>query len=377
MNLTFYGAAKTVTGSCTMVEVAGNKFLIDCGMFQGKMTDQMLNYDDFPFDVNDIDFMILTHAHIDHSGRIPKLYKAGYANPIYATNATVDLCGIMLADSGHIQEKEIEWVNKKRRRAGKKENEPMYTAQDGIDSMKLFKGVDYNKKITINENISFTLVDAGHMLGSSIVLLDLTENGQTKRVVFTGDLGNKNMPIIKDPTYIEGADHLIMESTYGNRLHGKMEDQSDKFIDILLRTIERGGNLIIPSFAVGRTQEILYEINKYAAKAVGLEKHMNKFPNQLSGGEQQRVSIARAIAKDPKLLLCDEPTGALDSKTGVDVLKLLRKQCDKNNGANTVIIVTHNSLFAEIADTVIHVKNGKIESVTVNENPKKIEEVKW
>ena len=264
MNLTFYGAAKTVTGSCTMVEVAGNKFLIDCGMFQGKMTDQMLNYDDFPFDVNDIDFMILTHAHIDHSGRIPKLYKAGYANPIYATHATVDLCGIMLADSGHIQEKEIEWVNKKRRRAGKKENEPMYTAQDGIDSMKLFKGVDYNKKITINENISFTLVDAGHMLGSSIVLLDLTENGQTKRVVFTGDLGNKNMPIIKDPTYIEGADHLIMESTYGNRLHGKMEDQSDKFIDILLRTIERGGNLIIPSFAVGRTQEILYEINKYA-----------------------------------------------------------------------------------------------------------------
>ena len=275
MNLTFYGAAKTVTGSCTMVEVAGNKFLIDCGMFQGKMTDQMLNYDDFPFDVNDIDFMILTHAHIDHSGRIPKLYKAGYTNPIYATNATVDLCGIMLADSGHIQEKEIEWVNKKRRRAGKKENEPMYTAQDGIDSLKLFKGVNYNKKITINENISFTLVDAGHMLGSSIVLLDLTENGQTKRVVFTGDLGNKNMPIIKDPTYIEGADHLIMESTYGNRLHGKMEDQSDKFIDILLRTIERGGNLIIPSFAVGRTQEILYEINKYAAKEGYAEKLKN------------------------------------------------------------------------------------------------------
>lgn len=277
MNLTFYGAAKTVTGSCTMVEVAGKKFLVDCGMFQGKMTDQMLNYDDFPFDVNDIDFMILTHAHIDHSGRIPKLYKAGYTGPIYATTATVDLCSIMLADSGHIQEKEIEWVNKKRRRAGKKENEPMYTAQDGIDSMKLFKGVDYNQKITINENISFTLIDAGHMLGSSIVLLDLTEDGETKRVVFTGDLGNKNMPIIKDPTYIEGADHLIMESTYGNRLHGKMENQSEKFIDILLRTIERGGNVIIPSFAVGRTQEILYEINKYAAKE-GYAERLKKIP---------------------------------------------------------------------------------------------------
>lgn len=266
MNITFYGAAKTVTGSCTMVEVAGKRFLVDCGMFQGKMTDQMLNYDDFPFDVTSIDFVILTHAHIDHSGRIPKLYKAGYRGPIYATNATVDLSSIMLADSGHIQEKEIEWVNKKRRRAGKKENEPMYTAQDGIDSMQLFKGVDYNQKVVIDKNISFLLVDAGHMLGSSIVLLDLIENEENKRVVFTGDLGNKNMPIINDPTYIDSADHLIMESTYGNRLHGKMEDQSSKFIDILLRTVERGGNLIIPSFAVGRTQEILYEINKYAAK---------------------------------------------------------------------------------------------------------------
>lgn len=275
MNITFYGAAKTVTGSCTMVEASGKRFLVDCGMFQGKVTDQMLNYDDFPFDISSIDFVILTHAHIDHSGRIPKLYKAGYTGPIYATNATVDLCSIMLADSGHIQEKEIEWVNKKRRRAGKKENEPMYTAQDGIDSMKLFKGVDYNQKVTIDENISFTLVDAGHMLGSSIVLLDIAENGKTERVVFTGDLGNKNMPIIKDPTYIERADHLIMESTYGNRLHGKMEDQSEKFIDILFRTAERGGNLIIPSFAVGRTQEILYEINKYAAK----EEYKDKLKN--------------------------------------------------------------------------------------------------
>lgn len=275
MNITFYGAAKTVTGSCTMVEAAGKRFLVDCGMFQGKVTDQMLNYDDFPFDISSIDFMILTHAHIDHAGRIPKLFKAGYKNVIYATNATVDLCGIMLPDSGHIQEKEIEWVNKKRRRAGKKENDPMYTAQDAIDSLVLFKGIDYNEEVVISENIKFKLVDAGHMLGSSIVLIDITENGKTERIVFTGDLGNKNMPIINDPTYIKGADHLIMESTYGNRLHGKMEDQSEKFIDILLRTIERGGNVIIPSFAVGRTQEILYEINKYAAKEGYAEKLKN------------------------------------------------------------------------------------------------------
>lgn len=275
MNITFYGAAKTVTGSCTMVEAAGKRFLVDCGMFQGKVTDQMLNYDDFPFDISSIDFMILTHAHIDHAGRIPKLFKSGYKNVIYATNATVDLCGIMLPDSGHIQEKEIEWVNKKRRRAGKKENDPMYTAQDAIDSLVLFKGIDYNEEVVISEDIKFKLVDAGHMLGSSIVLIDITENGQTQRIVFTGDLGNKNMPIINDPTYIKRADHLIMESTYGNRLHGKMEDQSEKFIEILLRTIERGGNVIIPSFAVGRTQEILYEINKYAAKEGYAEKLKN------------------------------------------------------------------------------------------------------
>ena len=275
MNITFYGAAKTVTGSCTMIEAAGKRFLVDCGMFQGKMTDQMLNYDDFPFDISSIDFVILTHAHIDHSGRIPKLYKSGYTGPIYATTATVALCGIMLPDSGHIQEKEIEWVNKKRRRAGKKENDPMYTAQDAVDSLKLFKGVGYNEEVVIDDNISFKLVDAGHMLGSSIVLLDITEDGKTERVVFTGDLGNTNMPIIKDPTYIDRADHLIIESTYGNRLHGKLEDQSEKFIDILLRTIERGGNLIIPSFAVGRTQELLYEINKYAAKEGYAEKLKN------------------------------------------------------------------------------------------------------
>ena len=272
MNITFYGAAKTVTGSCTMVEAAGKRFLVDCGMFQGKVTDQMLNYDDFPFDISSIDFMILTHAHIDHAGRIPKLFKSGYKNVIYATNATVDLCGIMLPDSGHIQEKEIEWVNKKRRRAGKKENDPMYTVQDAIDSLVLFKGIDYNEEVVISEDIKFKLVDAGHMLGSSIVLIDITEDGKTERIVFTGDLGNKNMPIINDPTYIKGADHLIMESTYGNRLHGDMEDQSEKFIEILLRTIERGGNVIIPSFAVGRTQEILYEINKYAAKEGYAEK---------------------------------------------------------------------------------------------------------
>ncbi len=262
MNITFYGAAKIVTGSCHMVEVAGHKFLIDCGLFQGSLTEQMLNYEDFPFNIQDVEFVILTHAHIDHSGRIPKLYKDGYRNPIYCTNATRELCKIMLADSGHIQEKEIEWVNRKRMRAGKAPNEPIYTQQDGIDSIELFKGLEYNTRIKINDNISFELKDAGHMLGSAIVELYLNEEGQEKKVVFTGDLGNLNLPIINDPVNIDSADVLVTESTYGDRLHSSIKDQTSKIIQILLDTIRRGGNVIIPSFAVGRTQEILYEINK-------------------------------------------------------------------------------------------------------------------
>ena len=278
MKITFYGAARTVTGSCHMVETNGKKFLIDCGLFQGRLTDQMLNYEDFPFSLNEIDFVILTHAHIDHSGRIPRLYKLGYTGPIYCTTATKDLCTIMLADSGHIQEKEIEWVNKKRKRAGKKLSEPIYTAQDGIDCIKLFKGVSYNEEVVIDENIRFKIVDAGHMLGSGIIELYITENGKEEKVVFSGDLGNMDMPIINDPTFIEEADHLVIESTYGDRLHGKMEDQSGKLIEIIIDTFNRGGNVIIPSFAVGRTQEILYEINKYYGKNSAVKSILSKIP---------------------------------------------------------------------------------------------------
>lgn len=263
MNITFYGAAQEVTGSCHMVEVAGHKFLIDCGLFQGSLTDQMLNYEEFPFNIQEVEFVILTHAHIDHSGRIPKLYKAGYKNPVYCTSATRELCKIMLPDSGHIQENEIEWVNRKRMRAGKKPNDPIYTEQDAIDCLEIFKGLEYNVPVKINDEISFVLKDAGHMLGSAIVELYLKEDGKEKKVVFTGDLGNKNLPIINDPVNIDSADVLVMESTYGDRLHSSIVDQSSKFIQIILDTIRRGGNVIIPSFAVGRTQELLYEINKY------------------------------------------------------------------------------------------------------------------
>ena len=262
MKITFLGAAKTVTGSNFLVEAAGKKFLVDCGMYQGHGDIEEKNYDDFLFDVSEIDFMLLTHAHIDHSGRIPKLYNYGYRNPIYAQKATCDLCSIMLPDSGHIQEMESEWKNKKRIRQGKDPLVPMYTAQEAIDSLEVFSPVEYDEIIDIDENIKVRFNDAGHMLGSSIIEIWVNENGKETKAVFTGDIGNNDLPLLAAPTMIESADYLIMESTYGNRLHMRNDDKAKIFLNIVYETLEKNGTVVIPSFAVGRTQEILYELNK-------------------------------------------------------------------------------------------------------------------
>ena len=261
MKITFLGATKTVTGSNFLVEGAGKKFLVDCGMFQGQAREELENGAPFLYDVNEIDFMLLTHAHIDHSGRIPKLYKEGYRNPVIATKATCDLCELMLPDSGHIQEVEIEWKNRKRKREGKEAMPPLYTAQDAIDSLEIFKPVHYDEIIEIDENIQVRFNDAGHMLGSAIIEVWVTENGKTKKAVFTGDLGNNDIPLLDSPTMIESADYLIMESTYGSRLHMRNDEKANLFLNIVSETLEKGGRVVIPSFAVGRTQEILYELD--------------------------------------------------------------------------------------------------------------------
>lgn len=266
MKITFLGAAKTVTGSNFLVEAAGKKFLVDCGMYQGKATEEKDNDDPFLFNVQDIDFVLLTHAHIDHSGRIPKLYNEGYRNKVYATKATCDLCKIMLPDSGHIQEMEIEWKNRKRKREGKQELPPLYTAEQAAKSVELFKPVSYDEIIDIDENIKVRFNDAGHMLGSSIIEVWTTENGKTEKAVFTGDIGNNDKPLLASPTMIESADYLIMESTYGSRLHMRNDDKAEMFLNIVSETIDNGGTVVIPSFAVGRTQEIVYELNKLKEK---------------------------------------------------------------------------------------------------------------
>ena len=275
MKVTFLGAAKTVTGSNFLVEGAGKKFLVDCGMYQGAAAEELENSAPFMFNIDEIDFMLLTHAHIDHSGRIPKLYNEGYRNPIFATKATCDLCSIMLPDSGHIQEMEIEWKNRKRMRKGEKPLPPLYTAEDAAKSLEIFTPVQYDQLIEIDENIHVRFNDAGHMLGSAIIEVWIKEDGEQKKIVFTGDLGNNDIPLLSSPTMIEDTDYLVMESTYGNRLHLRNDDKAELFLKIVYETLEKGGTVVIPSFAVGRTQEVLYELNKI--KEV---KHSEEFYKQ-------------------------------------------------------------------------------------------------
>ena len=277
MKITFLGATKEVTGSNFLVEGAGKKFLVDCGLFQGNAQTELENEEDFMYDVHDIDFMLLTHAHIDHSGRVPKLYKEGYRNPIIATKATCDLCSIMLPDSGHIQEIEIEWKNRKRKREGKEFLPPLYTAEEAIESLELFKPVMYDEIVDLDENIKARFNDAGHMLGSSMIEIWITENGETKKIVFSGDIGNNDIPLLSSPTMIESADYLIMESTYGNRLHMQNNNKAEILLNIVSETLNNGGKVIVPTFAVGRTQEILYEINRSKEKNKGNEEFAQKY----------------------------------------------------------------------------------------------------
>ena len=261
MNITFLGATKMVTGSNFLVEGAGKRFLVDCGMYQGKATDEMENEAPFLYNPADIDFMLLTHAHIDHSGRIPKLYNEGFRGPVYATKATCELCSIMLPDSGHIQEQENEWKNNKRKRKGLKQQPPLYTAEEATKCLEIFKPIKYDEIIDIDEHIHVRFNDAGHMLGSAIIEIWVDEDGKTTKTVFSGDLGNNDIPLLSEPTMIEDADYLVMESTYGDRLHVGTHDKAKVFLDIVSETLDNGGTVVIPSFAVGRTQEILYELN--------------------------------------------------------------------------------------------------------------------
>ena len=259
MKITFIGATHEVTGSCYYLEAAGKKFLVDCGMEQGP---DYYENQDIPVKGSDLDFVLLTHAHMDHSGNLPAIYAKGFQGPIYATQATCHLCDIMLRDSAHIQMFEAEWRNRKGRRQGKPEFVPAYTMEDAMGVIQNFVPCPYEKTIKPAEGISVRFVDAGHLLGSASIEITIQEDGKEKKIVFSGDIGNLNQPLIKDPVYLHDADYVIMESTYGDRSHGERPDYIAMLTEVIQHTFDRGGSVVIPSFAVGRTQEMLYFIRQ-------------------------------------------------------------------------------------------------------------------
>ncbi len=262
MKIQFCGATAGVTGSCHLITTENYKILLDCGQFQGGKAQNALNFEAFPFDPAEVDYLILSHAHIDHCGRIPLLVKRGFKGQIYCTDATADLLEVMLKDSGYIHEKEAEWQNRKNERAGKPLVEPLYTCNDAMDALKFVKPVLYDQLVELNEEMRIVFNDAGHILGSAITELWITEGDNVSKIVFSGDLGVMDRPILRNPTIIKKADYVIMETTYGNRLHPKNAMDVKKLMDIIRETAARGGTTVIPSFAVGRTQELIYELNR-------------------------------------------------------------------------------------------------------------------
>lgn len=263
MHLQSFGAAEEVTGSCHLIEANGQRVLLDCGLIQGRAEDEARNREPFPFEPASIDAVVLSHAHIDHSGRLPLLIKSGFRGPIYTQYASRDLCRIMLKDTAHLAERDAEWENRKRRRKHLPMVDALYDLDDVQTAMRHFKGLNYDVRETILPGISIRLRDAGHILGSAIVEIWLEEQGTTRKLVFSGDLGQNNVPILRDVTTIEEADLVIMESTYGDRLHQTIDNTFEEFRGILETACRRGGNVLIPAFAVGRSQEILYLFKKY------------------------------------------------------------------------------------------------------------------
>ncbi len=311
MNIQFLGAAREVTGSCYLVEANGKNILIDCGMEQGK---DVFQNAELPVNPNMIDFVLLTHAHIDHSGNLPLLVAKGFTGDIYATEATCELCEIMLKDSAHIQEFDAQWINRKAKRAGNSEVKPAYTMEDALACISMLKPLEYNKKYNLIQGISATYTDVGHLLGSASITLEITENNNTRTIVFSGDIGNLHQPILKDPSYLSKADYVVMESTYGDRNHGEKPDYIADLSAVLEETFQRGGNVVIPSFAVGRTQELLYFFREIKEK-----KLVRSLPNFEVYVDSPLAVEATQVFKESSMDYFDEEMVAL-LKLGINPL---------------------------------------------------------
>ena len=305
MKLSFFGADQCVTGSCHCLEVGGKRILIDCGLQQGR--DEVDNRS-LPFAPGSIDYALITHAHIDHSGRVPMLIKNGFQGRILTTRLTAQLMSIMLQDSAHIQESDAEYKNRKNRRAGRPEEEPLYTVADAQRVPEFIDTCEYGQPVHLCDGVDAVFIDAGHLLGSASIRLTLTEGGQTKTIVFSGDIGNVDQPIIRDPQFFTGADYVVMESTYGDRNHTEVWSYTGQLAQIIDETLGKGGNVVIPSFAVGRTQELLYFIREI--KDQGLVTSVPNFP----------VYVDSPLAKSATTIFCGDLRGYLDE----DALELVK-----------------------------------------------------
>lgn len=303
MKLTFIGADHEVTGSCHYLEAGNTRLFIDCGMEQGA---NIYENAEIPVPYSDLQYVLLTHAHIDHAGLLPLIYARGFRGKVVATDATCDLCNIMLKDSAHIQEMEAEWKNRKARRAGQPEVTPLYEMDDALGLLQHLSPCEYDKKVTLTEEVTVRFTDIGHLLGSASIEVWIKEGDVEKKIVFSGDIGNKNKPLIKDPRYTKEADYVVMESTYGDRLHKKGADHIGELVRIVQQTLDRGGNVILPAFAVGRTQELLYFFRHI--KAEKLVKGHDDFEVYV---DSPLAVEATQVFKENMLCCYDEETKAL------------------------------------------------------------------
>lgn len=360
MKLNFRGANKEVTGSRHLLEVNGKKILLDCGMYQGRRKDEREKNQDFGFEPAEVDMVILSHAHIDHSGNLPNLVKQGFKGPIYCTHATADLLDYMLNDSAFIQEREAEYLNEKAERRGEELVEPLYTQADVANTLPMTHGVAYDECIEIADGVTLCLREAGHILGSAITVLtvkDQEEEGKEKTLVFTGDLGRQNMPLIRDPYQVEKADYLLTECTYGNRLHTSILEAEDILAAVVTRTAERGGKILIPAFSLGRTQEIVYSLHKLF--------HEGKIPEGIPIYVDSPLSVNVTSVFRQHLGVLDEETQKLfinehDDPFGFERLKYIQSVDESkalNNHQGPCIIISSSGMV-EHGRILHHLKNA-------------------
>lgn len=356
MEITFNGAAHTVTGSQYLLKINGHTLLLECGLYQGKRAEAFKRNRDFYFPVDEVDAVILSHAHIDHSGNLPNLVKNGYSGPIFATKATARLSELMLLDAGHIQESDVQFVNRKRERRGEEPLEPLYTVEDAARVPQYFERKNYNETFSPIPSVVAHFVDAGHILGSAAVVLDIEEKGRKFRFWFSGDIGRVGMPLLKDPVLPENVDYLMMESTYGDKLHEPPEEAYLEFSQVVNRTVQRGGKVIIPAFAVGRTQELVYIMRDQMEAGL-----MPRVPIYVDS--PLAVSTSRVFEEFPELF--DEETHALIRNQAHPILQFSQVHYTQNvneskalNDRKEPMVIISASGMAEVGRILHHLRNN-------------------